>query len=938
MTARALVKHGPFVGYRSSVPKHLIDAREVGSDSRDFLYAPVEGKWVERAGSVILGDTGGAGSPVGLLPSQPNLRARQVFELPNVIEKQTGAIQFADSYPTYACLFEMETEEPNPHNGAGQLYFRTTNGADSNQVPAMSWSSDTYPTTARNGDTSWLKTTPMWNQGSLMTGRPTTTAKRTFMCAGSRRVLIVGNWLYAPNYYGDPRRWNMVYNDDSAAPTRIERHFPTGLIPPLSPATIETAALPAATTSVRQWKKGERFWISLCFIFEDGSWSRPFLPSLRYGAARINSASATVAQEDNYGLVTLPAVNGTDYYPYIPWRDIPKGPNGTIGRALLRSPKVDSATGAYPRINDLRITHILMDNSTIDYDDYNGDDLALLVDDERVRFDHIWPPRARYIGAFDGRVGIGYTQPNPALILLAPSGSSAPNDITDDDNAVMGTVARLARITGSSLQLRTVTAAFPAAPVTQTISLTGLTLQGVVDAINATTCASAAGEWRACVVPGADPSTSADSLAATSGADHYGDDALVNDGTTGNMQCFSQAWPGILYQVWTVALSTYAEDKQSFWHTSNTPTSAAGGIKAAANYWLARNRRSPPEDSGIYMGMGALTDGTVLFYSKKVWLFRNTFAGRTGKDEDYRFDLLSTDGCIAWDSIVEGNGWVSWLSAKGLLATQGQPGDSVLLSGAIFDPNTATGDLAYEIGRCIIRTAADNEVLSGTDDWAAFCARKFSHEIIIQYRSSASAESPDRMHRYDFSEGAGAGGLRELLRADGTPYGWSTPMRLTGETLGFYRGASGIVKLMARGYLVQGSVGVGRIDQFDTGYQDNGTAIGTLLYTKMDDLGESRRRHRTHRFTCKYKSPTGHVLTVSHSRDRLRASATSYTLLNTGTAELGTQTKRVKLNGMAPARVSEFKFAGTRVTAAAAEIWLIEREVKLIDTPVDSAG
>ena len=58
MTQRMRARHGPFRGYRSSVPKHLIDAAEVGPDSRDFLYAPVEGKWVERAGSAILGDTG----------------------------------------------------------------------------------------------------------------------------------------------------------------------------------------------------------------------------------------------------------------------------------------------------------------------------------------------------------------------------------------------------------------------------------------------------------------------------------------------------------------------------------------------------------------------------------------------------------------------------------------------------------------------------------------------------------------------------------------------------------------------------------------------------------------------------------------------------------------------------------------------------------------
>jgi hypothetical protein len=943
MTQKLRAKNGPFRGYRSSVPKHLIDPAEAGPGSRDFLISQQEGKWIERAGSVILGDTiSGSDSATGLLPTKYSSRARQIMEMPNVKDYE-GLDQFADGYPSYGCLFTVESAEAagspvTPQSGKGQDYFRTTNGTDSNQVPAMSFSADTYPTTARSGDKSWLKIIPFWHnvQGPH---RCSTAADRTLMCAGSRRALIVGNWKYYPNLYASPMRWNLNYNDNSAAPNRIERHAPIGLIPPLFPASFETSELPTPTAAVAQWKENERFYISMCYIFEDGSWSMPYTPRPRTDAADSGFFC------NHFGLVTIP-VGANPYYAYVPWDGIPNPPPGCTHLALLRSPKVDSATGHMPKINDLRITAIIA-AGTNTYNDYGGDDGGLIVDDERVHFKHIWPPRARYIGAFDGRLGIGYTRHNPAMIVLAPTGSTEPNDITASDHENMTAIAYTVRILGSGTDTIVLSkidggGGFPAAPASVSLSLVSKTVQALVDEINETVLTtSACDEWRAQLAPGADGNAPASDLIGTVQTLTYGDDGLASGGTTRHQVAISQAYPAVIYMDRSAMQSRYPQpDKIGFWHTRANPTSLGAGIAAAANYWHADNRRVPPVDSGIYMGLAALTDGTVLFYSKKVWLFRNTFAGRSGKDEDYRFDLVSNDGCIAWDSIVEFNNAVGWLSIKGFKVAGPASGgfQESLIAGAIYDMENNLGksdyrihgNLTYEIEQCVAATGADN-------DAAEFRARVIGSALYIHYRSSSSVTKPDVMHVYDYSEGVGSGGIAELFRPDGTPYGWSAPLRLPGSCLGFYNNATGLVKLHTIDTNA-GSTGDGRIDQFETGYQDNTTAIGTLLYTKMDDMNEPQRRHRTHKFTTKYKSPTGHVLAVSHSRDRARSSATSYTLLNTGSAELGVQTKRVKLAGLSPGRVTEFKFSGTRVTAGAAEIWLIDREVKLLDTPVDAAG
>ena len=163
MSERRRVQHGPFAGYVSATDKESIGPNDAGVDSRDFLYNPTYGKWVERAGSVILGDSGGAAAPVGLVLRQSvTMRTRQIFEFP-AIKDSTGTPQFTDGYPSYAALYDSPSTPVLTASGA--LYIRSSNSGGSNQETAKSFSATTYPL---SGAKSYLKAMPTWASGLIM--------------------------------------------------------------------------------------------------------------------------------------------------------------------------------------------------------------------------------------------------------------------------------------------------------------------------------------------------------------------------------------------------------------------------------------------------------------------------------------------------------------------------------------------------------------------------------------------------------------------------------------------------------------------------------------------------------------------------------------------------------------------------------------------------
>jgi hypothetical protein len=260
--------------------------------------------------------------------------------------------------------------------------------------------------------------------------------------------------------------------------------------------------LPAAATSTGGWIGHDRFYYSVAYRFEDGSVWMPCTP-------RAPNDLLT----NGYNLFTVDLSNPDTAYRRVAWSNIPIGPYGTIGRLLLRSPKIDATVDDSLQINpyDLRVIWEIQDNTTTTYDDYFGDDLSLALDVEKafVRFDHMMPPRARYIAGGDMRVAHSYGGQNPCAITLAPVGAAVDYDrnVSDISTTAYGQSSFYFRvlIDGSTDKLDLIKSDGTTNITVSFAFATYNTLQKLVDAINNTSFAVDSMQWRAQLCPGASP-------------------------------------------------------------------------------------------------------------------------------------------------------------------------------------------------------------------------------------------------------------------------------------------------------------------------------------------------------------------------------------------------------------------------------------------------
>lgn len=911
---------GPFKGYQSSAAIHEIPSDRLGDNSQNYLYSPVEEKFTRRYGQAVYGDTFGA--IVGLLESKWGAIPREVIELDS--ESLTGA----NGRKTHSVMFTDETDKE------GALTIRDADNS-TNLMLFGEYGSTHYP--AASGGLNDLANIhyivlPWWSENTAAPlGRGVSAAQRKTACAGSRRRVSLGGRTYFPNKHSSPMFWDQRFNPSTTTGSQKVHAGPWGNIPPLYPGRFFTSNLPAAGTSPRTWAAGDQFFVSVAFKMADGSVSQPYIPLAKYGS---NKTSQYV---DDFGLVTLPGTAG-QYYDYIRITQVPIGPAGCVARILLRTPKADSLVGALPSINDLRVWHVIEDNATKTFDSYSGNDIGLLTqaDAPFIRFNNTWPWRGRYAFQFDGRVGIGGDlSPNPAAIILSPMGRLASGDQNGGDTeSTTGAFYFFARVRDNAgtheLQLRYLAGPPPGAPAQTTITLTSAkSLQDIVNEINATTTASTGKEWVAQLVPGVNPLITADKLLLTTGNDMGDDTGLVSDATTGNMRCWTNAMPGVLYLDQTY-VSSLPTRPNSFMHTEAGAAQKLTGLISSALTWYVNGPGydvKPPEDEGLFMGAWPLSDGCVVFYSKAVYLYQNRRGGTTGNDEDYRMYRISKRGCIAWNSITGGNGWAGWMAEDGYCVTDGSPNGERLISGAVWNLATGRGEWNYEVQQGIKSIAAN-------DDSSRFVAAVIGNVLHWVYRSSGAVTGPDRRITYDFGATAGGSGLAQVLQVSGEPYPCSTPLtNKLGPMAAVRRGTD----LLALAAVLESSAayttGDGRVDRFDYSGEttDNGTAVSADAYLKMDDFSERRRRKRMKHFTVKYKAPTGTTCRAYLSRVFPIASFTQYSLDNTGAGSFSVQTKRCRLANMSPSRVYEFRF-GDDGGGDPSELWGIEAWVKLLET------
>lgn len=711
------------------------------------------------------------------------------------------------------------------------------------------------------------------------------------------------------------------------------------------------------------WSGRDRFMYSVAYRFEDGSIWAPCTP--RFPSTTLTSG---------YNIFTVDASNPTTRYDYVQWSNIPIGPHGTVGRILLRTTKVDATeTGEDLKLNpfDLRIVQELYDNTTTTYRDYQADDFGLAEDSAGlfIRYDHIMPPRSRYIAGGDMRVVHTYGGRNPCAIIIAPVGRAADYDLNvlDTDSTAYSSQGSYMRVRFESdgtkfLDLVQSDGTTPDTVVSFGFS-TYTTLQLLVDALNATTFAASTLQWRAQLCPGANPEAPTatsltptyreiGSIVTTSGSRNISKAAgglsvvgvgtfvsgtgitagsyitridsdtqlqlnqnatasgtveltfyaslgdAPSSGALGWQRVIANSLPGFIYHAESY-LDDDPIDKSGVWMTVATP----GSSRSAANLWSGKtaNFFKPPVSAGISTGGASVDQGFVLPFSDGVYALKNTVNTSSGIDEDYKLIALNEhEGCCAWQTVCRGAGFVPYLKGTGLYAADLDR--EILLSEAIYQHAPATGGLSYEIPLSIAATGKD-------DDTAYAIAAVMRGAIWLNYRVSGDTR-PSRQYCYDFSTGKDASGLKALLRPNGEPWGWSVPLVRPFTAMGTGRRSDG---LHLYGWNdANAGTGIGRIDEFETGETDNGTAISATLLTpwlKADDGW----RLSAQEIWIQHKAPAGATVLLDYHR-----SYSDVTSTLTPSTTPGIVLREIKHLPQAARTVTAACYLGYRQTAGSA--------------------
>lgn len=555
----------PFSGTISTVRRNELPLSALGEDSREILMEPGRvpelGKAKRRHGAAVVSASTGA---LEMAVANATMKGAELFECPTAYA--------ADGYPVLAGLFVDESKR------FGQLWLRD---GSTDYTLGEEFSSTHWPTAASTANN--LKMPPLPYDGNGATGymRMAFEENRRRSFAGTRRHVGVKEWEYFGGFYATPARWNRAYNLNTGSGSNNNTVLPTGLIPPLSPPSFPAASYPTRKSTAAAWAEGDTFFATVAFEDEYGNVSFPFIP-------RDKSTLLTAG----LGLVTVDDdADGTaEYFDYIPWRNVPVGPPGTVKRRLYRSlkkTKAEVTAGGWPSLFDddvqggLYLCGIIENNVQTSYNDYRGNDLAI-GEDLRLRTDQVWPSRGRYNWTFDQRHATGYLRPNPCAIILAPTGLSVSRDLvgysSDDTPGAAVTLVRITQSTAGVLTLRLrYLAGTPGAPVETTITLGSTdTLQTIVDTINATTTASTGKEWAAQLVPGADGDAPADQLAPTSV--DYASVSTTSGSPTITATAFTDVAEGMKISGTGITAGTYVKSKSGGSITMSDNATASGTV------------------------------------------------------------------------------------------------------------------------------------------------------------------------------------------------------------------------------------------------------------------------------------------------------------------------------------------------------------------------
>lgn len=935
-------------GFKNSIPADEIETSKAADLSLNALLDSTEGKMVRRRG-IDYGKGGDALIETLYVVGPPATQFKGLQ-----VDEHRGPALGAGLPSTWRALF---ADEENVLGAYGQVAWND---------------SSTMRVIAYNGAWTGVGVPPadvvVWPY--MLDKRGHTATERRKTAAGSRNSLEIADRVYYPNFgseadddVGAPMVWNKQFPFSAQAGFRAERCAPTGLCPPSWVPYFTLPAAVGAPTS-EPWRGNDLFYYSVLFIYEDGSWGpavqvRAPNPNLTTGASYINQNG--VVDVGGYGLARLDTdaaapING---YPFITWNDIPRGGAGVTGRVLLRSPKVDALVSAVPDPKDLRVVAIINNNVDTTYVDAGGLDVGLLVD-LRIRSDHIWQPPARYLGQFDQRICASYIRDLPWGILVTFRHNTAaltnPSLHNNQDTSFEATRQAFVTVDATNIYLD-VALADPALDTHRRFyALAATTLQQLVDKINSQRQVSGADSntayrWHAQLVPGADGSALATTLVATG---EWGDRsyttpvgaALVDAAFTtlfltaiNGIRSLASGWPAVTR---SNAHTTIFRNTLAF-----TP-GGPGVVANAARSYTAFNQRSLPPDAGDCAGpVLPMIDGGLVPATRAICAIRNIRDGKTGVDEDYRVEVFDNERACISSANGLGPGFVVLLTSQGIYAYDRETWRGICISQDLYNPDTLTGELAYEIAQCIAATGKD-------DSTGYFSMKLAENQIWISYRSSSAVTRPDRQLVMDFSPGIEQRGLATLIDPEtGQPWGWSPPHRpldtiptadtpgqnpISFSAMGVVRYSDGLLRWFGTRDRHNTAVNEGRVDEFNVGVQDGvgGTPVNVstmAVYSKIVRHSDVRSRHQANRITTKYKK-NGAGITAELTRNPKDAAPTFTTkaLPTSGTKTYDRFIWNLLLSFRTPAEATQVRWVDDGTTSNRPEIWGAIKEVELIDT------
>lgn len=782
----------------------------LGSSSVDALVDPYDGRITARDGFRTYANAGGV-DYTNLLGAYSGLGATWRGR-GRIQQLYSRATDVANYDRPWCVLFADEALN------YGVLYFSEEDPGTAGSVPCGLVSTSSALAAAY-----WYDEAEMM-PGLGLGGRFISLAQKCAMAAGSRNFIETPGWMAFPGFGVEhvptvPTRWNKEWVN--ATPLAKPRAMPLGPMPPIYPMAV------TPTAGAGPWANGDKFYYGVLFEGDDGLFGpmtqfRPPGPVLTTG----------------FGYFTLAASATSLTFT------VPLGPKGTRRRHLVRSIVVNGAS-AEPDPSSIGIVHTLDDNvRTTFVDAYPG---AEQITDfpEGVRLDHMWAPPARYGWAFDQRYALGYIQPNPAAILFAAYENTL--GFVDDDTiktsygfyhfvSLSGTNLRFTVWDGNTLGGAGVSAHWD-------LALTGLTLQDVVDRINAWNWGATAAPWtrtllgaspptnfaiKAALAPGADSSALATEMAAF-GAGHG--DGFSKGGTPFDYQrIFGNGLPG-LARMGSTWQSRYTAKRNVLYFTGGGPGHAANAIDA----WYVGNFREAPESIGDIVGGAPLLDGCMVLGTRGAAVLRNLKDGKSGFDDDYRIEVLDgLAGCIAPDTIVQLNDAVGWLSPNGFVVADGNGARPI--TDLIYDPGLPTeGELGIIIPRCAADANRDLDAMNAT-------ASVVGSQLMLCYDAYGTGDW--RTLLYDFSPAKEMRGVAQFFGPDGDAFPWSTPLQVDVANIGHIQvDGERIVLGLRKSSTASGSAGaVRRLQGGHDKDQGQSAVVQASVEFMADDFGARARK------------------------------------------------------------------------------------------------